>query len=365
MSMSNDTVYTPAAIEVLPCNDREVSSTNSIIDITPCEGTVIPVRKKEYGIVGDSFYTSINDGPTPPWLAAILDNTIDSILGGHLSGVTDANRNLLDAIFALDVAHNDYKEMVHIDVRVDQAISSHLTTLNSRLDSNDATIIHLDMNKVTPEMAAAISIDAISASLDNGDISGRLASVNSSISTLAGNVTSTIDLLESRYGELNEAIVDLTIETEAAIDRVYSSFRYNSILKVGDDYFRSGFGLNSEVKIPIPGEPGVFTSEFWIDADVFRLTSNSANGGRYTPFTVDGPAGLIKMTGDVSIDGNITEVKNIHAVNVLADNVTVNWRLLSKRKGLTGKPILEQDMMDGVIIIRDNEGNTRVQIGLL
>lgn len=365
MSMSNDTVYTPADIEVLPCNDREVSLTNSIIDITPCESAVIPVRKKEYSIVGDGLYTSTNDGPVPPWLDGILDNTIDSILGGHLSGITEVNRNLLDAIFALDVAHNAYNEMVHIDVRIDQAISSRLTTLNSRLDDNDATIIHLDMNKVTPEMASAISIDAINSSLNNGSIAGRLASVDSSISTLAGNVTSTIDLLESRYGELNEAIVELTIETGAAIDKVYSSFKYNSILKVGDDYFRSGFGLNSEVKIPIPGEPGVFTSEFWIDADVFRLTSNSANGGRFTPFFVDGPAGIIQLTGDVSIDGNITEVKNIHAENILADNVTVNWRLLSERKGLTGLPILEQDMFNGIIIIRDLEGNTRVQIGLL
>lgn len=306
MSTSNDTVYVPANIEVLPCNDREVSSTNSIIDITPCEGTVIPVRKKEYGIVGDSFYTSINDGPVPPWLAAILDNTIDSILSGHLSGVTDANRNLLDAIFALDVAHNDYNEMVHIDVRVDQAISSHLTTLNSRLDSNDATIIQLNMNKVTPEMAAAISIDAISASLDNGAISGRMASIDSSISTLAGNVTSTIDLLESRYGELNEAIVEFTIETGAAIDKVYSSFKYNSILKVGDERFRSGFGLNSEVKIPVPGEPGVYHSEFWIDAQRLKFT-NSNQTGSVSPFTIDasGTVPKVSFNGVVSFS-NVT-----------------------------------------------------------
>ena len=37
----------------------------------------------------------------------------------------------------------------------------------------------------------------------------------------------------------------------------------------------------------------------------------------------------------------------------------MNWRLLSERKGLTGLPILEQDMFNGVIIIRDLEGNTQ------
>lgn len=304
--MSNDTVSAPAYIEILPCNDREVSSTSSIIDITTCENTVIPVRKKEYGIVGDSFFTTINDGPTPPWLDAILDDVIDSILGEHLSGLTDANKNLLDAIFALDVAHNDYKEMIHIDVRVDQAISARLTTLNSRLDSNDATIINLDMNKVTPEMAAAIAIEALSASLNDGAIAGRLASIDYSVSTLAGNVTGTKDLLESRFGELNEAVSELTVEVGAAEDRVYSTFLYDSVLKIGDQRFKSGFGLNAEGKIPVPGQPGVFTSEFWIDAQRLKFT-NSNQSGSVSPFTIDasGIEPQVSFNGVVSFS-NVT-----------------------------------------------------------
>ena len=100
MSMSNDTVYIPADIEVLPCNDKEVFLTNSIIDITPCESTTIPVRKKEYEYCRIVYILPLT--MAPPLVLRFLILTLSR--QDHLSEITDANKNLLDAIFALDVA---------------------------------------------------------------------------------------------------------------------------------------------------------------------------------------------------------------------------------------------------------------------
>lgn len=309
MSMSNDTVYTPADIEVLPCNDKEVSLTNSIIDITPCENTEISVRKKEYTIISDGLYIPEGPDAAPPWVTDLIDDAVNPWIGDHIVDLVIAGKSLTDALEALEIAHNAYNEMVYIDVRVDRAIAMHLTTLNARLDSNDASIINLNVTRVTPEEAAAISVRSISSSLNSDSpdsIGGRFTSVGSSISTLAGNVTKTHDLLESRYGELNDAVVNLEVEVGAAVDEVYSSFLYDSTLRVGDDSYKSGFGLNASVKIPVPGQPGVYRSEFWIDAQRFKFT-NSNQTGAVSPFTIDtsGSNPEIKFNGAVSFS-NIT-----------------------------------------------------------
>ena len=199
MSMSNDTVYTPADIEVLPCNDKEVSLTNSIIDITPCENTEISVRKKEYTIISDGLYIPEDPDGAPPWVTDLIDDAINPWITDHIIDLVIAGESLNDALDALVTAHNAYTEMVHVDVRVDRAIATHLTTLNARLDNNDASIINLNTTRVTPEEAVAISIKSISSSLNEGSpdsIGGRFTSLGYSISTLAGNVTKFTDLFE-------------------------------------------------------------------------------------------------------------------------------------------------------------------------
>lgn len=322
MSTSTDiTIYEPADIKVCESKDVPEVYSSSAVDVRSCNDTDVTVHKKEYTIVSDGLYIPKNTDITPPWLDDLINDATANEVGGYITDIIIADGNLLDALDALTVANNAYKEMVSIDVRVDQAMASVLTTLNSRLDASDATIINLSTTRVTADQASAISLHTISSSLNDGSpnsIGGRFVNVNSSITTLAGNVTKTRDLLESRYGELNEAIADLEIEVGAAIDEVYSSFRYDSILRIGDEKFRSGFGLNSSVKVPIPGEPGVYRSEFWIDAQRFMFT-NSNQTGAVSPFTIDASG----SNPQISFNG-VVSFSNIAGPGKPEDNATRN-----------------------------------------
>lgn len=343
-------------------------NTAADICVTKNNDIEVAVKKNEYTIIGDRLYTSYTNYP-PPWLQALIDALMNQTINDAVSGLDDLRDGLLDALDDIEVAENTYTTSI-ISFKDDlMSVNAVVNTLNSTFNDNSATIIETLSTMATKDMAAAIAADRIEASLNEGSIKSRIDILNSAISTVDKALADSVIILTANYNGIADAQSILENTVEANSDKAMANLAYNATLKLTHNgvpyYYSSGFGLKTILEGGNNANAPKGTSEFWINADIFRLTSNSANGDRYTPFIIDGPEGLIKMTGDVSIDGNITEVKNIHAVNVLADNVTVNWRLQSERKGLTDEPILELDMMDGVIIIRDNEGNTRVQIGLL
>lgn len=294
---------TAGDVELTPSGDV-VTCTQSVVPVIPEHPQEIRTKKREYTIVGDALFASMNSDAAPSWLLNILDNIIDSRFAVSLEQLSVANSNILDAIDEITVANNNYQEMINIDATVDAAISSRLSTLNSKVDENSASIITLDTNKVTADQATAIALTAVTSSLNDtsvGSIGGKVAELSSSISTLSENVTTNRTLIESRYGDLNEAIIDLTMQVETDLEGVSTMFAYNATIKIGDEYFKSGFGLNTAAKTPVPGEPGVYTSEFWVDAQRFYV---GTPGSGTAPFEVVGGTTYIKSAAikDASID---------------------------------------------------------------
>lgn len=270
--------------------------------------------KREYAIVGDGLFASRTTDRAPQWLVDIIDLTIGSALTNGLSDLGQAYHQLSAAIDAIDVANNNYAEMINIDATVDSAIASHLVTLNSRIDTANATIIDLNTTKVSATEAAAISLNAVRASLEAdgvGTIGGEIIRLDSSVNSLAGSVTSTRLLVESRYGELNSALAGLTIEVETGLANVSTMLSYDSLIKIGDDTYRSGFGLNADYRVPSLEEPGVYTSEFWVDATKLRFTNSEATG-RSAPFTIDatGETPVVKFNGLVEFS-NVSNVPQL------------------------------------------------------
>lgn len=301
-------------IEIIPADSVAVETGQKDVCVQPYTEVEVTGFTKEYTIIGDAIFASQNVGEAPQWLSSIIDSVIGAALDSSLTDLAQAQRGLIDALEALGIANNNYTEMVNIDARVDSAVSTRLSALNANIENANATIAELQITKASADEASAIALDIVSASLNNtdaGTIGGTVSQLNSSISTLADSVSSARTLVESRYGELNESIADLEISVNTAIDSVASAFAYDSVLKVGGNYYKTGFGLKANVTTDGAGtvvDP--FTSEFWIDATRFKFTNSNATGG-VSPFTID-------ATGT---DPNITFAGRVSFTNPAEDLV--------------------------------------------
>ena len=297
-------------IAVTPSDSVIVETDQNNVCVQPYTDIEVTGSTKEYTIIGDAIFASQNVGEAPQWLTSIIDSVIGAALDKSLTNLAETQRNLITSIEELGIANNNYNEIININATVDEAVTTRLAALNANVENANATIAELQTTKASATEASAIALDVVSSSLNDtavGTVGGTVSQLNSSISTLAGNVSSARTLVESRYGELNEAIADLDISVNTAIDGVSSKFAYNSTLKVGDKYYKTGFGLKAEATTGGSGtQADPYSSEFWIDATRFKFTNSNATGS-VTPFTIDASGGTPKISfnGTVSFN-NVT-----------------------------------------------------------
>ena len=399
---------------------------NSFIEVTPsttevCLGDEAPIsveaRKVEYAVVGDALFASQNIGEAPQWLTSIIDQVIGSSLDSSLTDLVQAREDMVQALTELNIANNNYAEIINIDVTVDQAVTSRLAVVNSNLAQANATIADLQTTRVTADQASAMSLGVIASSLnstDSGTIGGSITTLASSVNTLSESVTSTRQLVESRYGEvngsvdvlaqsvsdlegnlsnftvtvnsnfqdINNSLTSLNVQTEATANTVATMFEFNSVLQVGTNYYKSGFGLRSSATTGGSGtlvDP--YISEFWIDATKLKFTNSQATGS-VSPFTIDatGTTPEIKFTGRVefsnpgedlvgTINSGTTTINGgkITTGSITADKIDVTDLVVKKLQANTGPSPTGMviDTVNGFIKVFDAAGNLRVQLGNL
>lgn len=164
--------------------------------------SVVEGHKKEYSIVGDSLYASVNTDEAPEWLTSIIDNVIANGLSTSLSDLVEARNSIQTALDQLDVAENNYTQAVNIIANIDQVIATEVETLNATVAGNKAEVIDLIATKATPTEASAIAVQQIEASIT--DPSGAIkTSVIDHFDSVIANQDSTfsqsIDALESTF----------------------------------------------------------------------------------------------------------------------------------------------------------------------
>lgn len=158
-------------------------------------------------------------------------------------------------------------------------------------------------------------------------------------------------------GHVTSAISALKIASEAYADaegaRVENKFAYDSNIKVGEYYYKSGFGLNSIGLTQPTGVTGAaddpYDSEFWVNAERLVLKSPSypnvqatftvTDSGLYlstdyTEATRNEPRGAYNSTtayvrGDVVTYNNSSYTALKSLTNVTPSNDGVNWQLLA------------------------------------
>lgn len=171
-----------------------------------------------------------------------------------------------------------------------------------------------------------------------------------------------------------QTYVEAKAEEEGA--RVESKFAYNSSIVFTDPItqdkftYDSGFGLATSVNdsnIPVGN------SEFWINADKFKMTTTGYNGAKYSPFSVDGTNGAITFNGKVSFS-SITGVPDYVEPAEVAAAINNNTTTIDGAKITTGTiqagaiaagaitaDKVSADVFSGQTIIGGNIYGTRIE----
>jgi hypothetical protein len=288
-------------VEVVTQRDLTVSSSRDV-DVQAVTSTV-EGNKKEYSIIGDGLYASVTAEETPFWLTSLIDNAVDTAVASGMVNYDLLVQDVQNAISALNVAQNTYVEQINIDATINGVITTRLATLNSTFDQTFATKAELSTTVATSESALAQDISDLSVTL-NGAITSQVATSQLALATensaLAADILVLTTSIETQNGDIATAISDLqttsTAYTDATGTGIENRFAYNSEIRIGGNYYKTGFGLNTAVTTSGNGTVGNgYSSEFWIDAEKFKFT-NSAETGATTPFAIDASGATPQIT---------------------------------------------------------------------
>ena len=136
--------------------NHEVTNGSNEVCQVPNDGLEVSAVKNEYSIVGDSLYASLGTESAPQWLVNIIDNVVDGIIGGKVTDLATAISSINQSLLELDVAKNQYQELINIEATIDGVIATRLATINATVGANAANIVDLDVAKVDADQALAI-----------------------------------------------------------------------------------------------------------------------------------------------------------------------------------------------------------------
>ena len=346
----------------LAATETSVESNQLPVEITANE-SIVEGYKKEYSIVGDGLYASVSADDAPQWLLDIIDSVVGNGLANGLSSLSEARSSILQAISEIEIAKNQYQELINIDATIDGIIASRLESLNVTLDDKFATKLEVDSTYVKPYEAGVIAAEVLTASLEGGAIKSQIDRIDSAYTTLnnayAGSMTTIqADLVNKTTGIASNAAAtsqlnayvgvtgvsaeDSTVLTgymtdshgivggaasEVANSIYYDSgvakskWEYNSNLYANGQWQNSGFGLAS-------GSTG---SEFWINANKFRVSD--AAGSSTPVFSIDTVDRSAVFNGKVTFNGTPTTLESavqnyVEQVQVGDKNINITDNLI-------------------------------------
>ena len=315
-------------IEVIVNTNVEVTAGNMNVAIIEDTNDIeVTVNRQEYVITGDEIYIPKRFEDAPTWMQELITQVVDTSISAQIQDLNGISQSLESMIDAMEVAKNTYELSVISSNDIDERINTAVTTLNSAMNEADATVLEVAQTRVTPEEAAVITVDVITAELAKTE-AGTLGATVSNLQTAVANeeearstsieiLTSSIEgafdanatamnyintyvgldevgastgtglsgYLEGSTGIVGEA--DSKVVNNVYVDALgnaKSKFEYGSIVAVNGVNHIAGFGLSNSTGTDIG-------SEFWINAAKFKFTNNNKTGSK-APFTID-------ATGDV------------------------------------------------------------------
>ena len=330
--------------EVVVNTNVEVTAGNMNVAIIEDTNDIeVTVNRQEYVITGDEIYIPKRFEDAPTWMQQLITQVVDTSISAQIQDLNEISMSLESMIDAMEVAKNTYELSIISSNDIDQRINTAVTTLNSSMEEADATILEVAQTRTTPEEAATIAIDVISAQLGSttaGTIGATVSELQTAIaneeearSTSIEVLTSSIEgafdanatamnyintyvgldevgastgtglsgYLEGSTGIIGEA--DSKVVNNVYVDALgnaKSKFEYGSTVSVNGVTSTAGFGLSNSTGTGIG-------SEFWINAAKFKFTNNNKTGSK-APFTIDATGDVPEITfnGKVSFN-NVTD----------------------------------------------------------
>lgn len=178
------------------------------------DALAITAVRNEYSIVGDGLYASISAEESPQWLLNIIDSVVSGIIAGKVTDLQTAIGSINQSLLELDIAKNQYEELINIEETIDSVITTKLETLNATVNGNSANILELDTAKVTADEALAISVDHLNAQIAGGDIYALVTQLSSAIANSELSSATQINSLEAVFGE-NQSTIEQILTSNA------------------------------------------------------------------------------------------------------------------------------------------------------
>lgn len=186
--------------EVYSANNIQIEAPGSVEVVEGKKDYEVSVVKKEYTIIGDSIFIPSMYEDAPPWLKEFIDTTIDVAVTNRDQSLIDRMESILTALDY--VPKNQYTEQINQIVSEDGIINSRIATLNSNLtdaiSSTNATVAEINLTYASKDEAAAITINALTASLSSdGEIGSVLIQLQEAYADLESTTAQSISMLES------------------------------------------------------------------------------------------------------------------------------------------------------------------------
>lgn len=173
-------------------------------------------RKKEYSIVGDALYFSVEEGAVPPWLEDVFDNLVNNSLDNSFRSLDNIHDSLRSAIDSIELAKNDYTSAISIYDSVEGVVISKLEGMNATVGAAQANIKTLETVMATETSAMAARMDQLSAEL--GDAQGAVTNLQGVVvNGLADGIHSNSAELDNKYAELQSVIAFEISTVEASL----------------------------------------------------------------------------------------------------------------------------------------------------
>ena len=198
MSINNENLVYVSNRDIKAENKELVSAESSLNVKTEKNNTEVAVVKKEYSIIGDAFFASIDSDLAPEWLTSIVDNVVQTSINGNFNNYDILVQDVRNAIDTLNVAENTYVKSINIQSIVDGIIATELTTLNATYGGVFATKVELTSAIATSESATLFSVSDSLASFSD-TINSRITNVELAYAGADAALASNISNLTSAF----------------------------------------------------------------------------------------------------------------------------------------------------------------------
>ena len=327
-------------VEILVDTNIDVVASNTDIAIIEDTNDIeVTVNRQEYVITGDEIYIPKRYEDAPTWMQNLINEVVDISISAQIQDLNQISQSLESMIDAMEVAKNTYELSVISSNDIDERINTVVTTLNSAMNTADATILDVAQTRVTPEEASAITVDVITVELAKTEAGTLGATVSelqtaiadeesarsSSIEILTSSIEGAFDAnatainyintyvgldevgastgtglsgyLEAPGGSIGGVGSQLHNDIQVGVDTAQSKFAYNSSVTLNGVTHNSGFGIATTIdSVHIPNGD----SEFWVSANKFKVVGANQTADAQGPFTVN------TTTGDVTFIGKVT-----------------------------------------------------------